>query len=119
MRILGPDGHPIESGPAVPPEARQYVERAKVIAENGDPASALQQMVFAFQYDVSSDLVLDTTCALLALMQQQSGAATSDELEMLCLPSMADRTASVVPLPLLGGPINKAILCWRLSAIRL
>ena len=51
MRILGPDGRPIESEPPVAPEVRQFVERARQIGAQGDPHNALQQMVFAFQTD--------------------------------------------------------------------
>jgi hypothetical protein len=82
MRILGPDGKPIETGPPVSEEMKQIVERAKAIAAQGDPASALQQMVFAFQSDVQSSLVLDTTCELLAQMAQLAGAQQSDELQL-------------------------------------
>ncbi|HLK58163.1 MAG TPA: hypothetical protein VKU00_16470 [Chthonomonadaceae bacterium] len=82
MRILGPDGRPIETAPPVSDEVKQLVERARAIAEQGDPASALQQMVVAFQSDVSSDLVLDTTCALLARLTEMAGATQSEELQM-------------------------------------
>ena len=65
MRILGPDGNPVQTGPPVSDEVKQIVERANAIAtQQGDPASALQQLVFAFQTDVASDLVLDTTIEL-------------------------------------------------------
>ncbi len=82
MRILGPDGQPFESGPPVSEEVKQYVVRAKEIAAQGDPASGLQQLVFAFQTDVNSDLVLDTTCDLLKQMVQITGAEQSDELQL-------------------------------------
>ena len=59
MRILGPDGKPISTAPPVSDEVVQFVERAREIAAQGDPASALQQIVFAFQQDVESDLVID------------------------------------------------------------
>ena len=82
MRILGPNGEPLESVPAVSEEVRQIVERAKAIAAQGDPGTALQQMVYAFQQDVSSDFVLDTTCDLLKQIMQAAGAQQSDELQM-------------------------------------
>ena len=82
MRILGPDGLPLESGPPVSEETRKIVDNAIALAEQGDPAGALQQMVFAFQNDVASDLVLDTTCALLSGMAQMAGAAQSHELDL-------------------------------------
>src|SRR5689334_12617217 len=80
MSILGPDGQPIKSSPPVSDEVKQIVERARELAANGDPSSALQQMVFAFQTDVTSNLVLDTTCELLEQMKQLTGATESDEL---------------------------------------
>lgn len=84
MPILGPDGKPIQSGPPVSDEVKQIVERAKAIAEQGDPASALQQLVFAFQTDVASDLVLDTTIELLTTMATMTGndPAQSEELQL-------------------------------------
>lgn len=82
MRILGPDGQPISSGPPVSDEVKQIVDRAKELLRNGDPAAALQQMVFAFQSDVNSDLVLDTTCDLLQQMAQVAGAASSEEYQL-------------------------------------
>jgi tetratricopeptide (TPR) repeat protein len=82
MRILGPDGQPIQSGPPVAPEVRQAVEQAKAIAEQGEPHNALQQMVFAFQQDVRSDLVIDTTIQLLEQIVKLAGATNSQELEI-------------------------------------
>lgn len=82
MSILGPDGKPIRTGPPVTNEVKQFIERAKAIAEQGDLNSALQQLVFAFQTDVTSDLVLDTTCALLAQMAEMAGVEQSDELQL-------------------------------------
>src|SRR5258708_1997306 len=82
MRILGPDGKPIESGPPISPVVRQFVAQAKEAAGNGDPNSALQQMVFAFQHDVSSNLVLDTTIELLQEIVRMAGATNSQELEI-------------------------------------
>ncbi len=82
MRILGPDGNPISTGSPVSPEVQQIVDRAKEIASKGDAATALQQMVYAFQSDVKSDLVIDTSCDLLRQMMQASGAEQSDELEL-------------------------------------
>src|SRR5579884_2995922 len=82
MRILGPDGRPIETGPPVSAETRKMVEHAKMLADQGNLPAALQQMAIAFQEDVSSDLVLDTTCALLARMSQVAGAEQNPELEM-------------------------------------
>jgi hypothetical protein len=82
MPILGPDGKPIQTGPPVSNEVKEIVERAKAIAAQGDPATALQQMVFAFQTDVNSDLVLDTTCDLLTQIMQATGAEQSDEREL-------------------------------------
>ena len=82
MRILGPDGKPIESGPSVAPEVRQFVEQAKAVAAEGEPHTALQQLVFAFQYDVSSDLVINATIALLEDIVKAAGASNSQELEI-------------------------------------
>lgn len=82
MRILGPDGKPIESGPPVPPGVRQLVEHAKEAAANGEPHNALQQMVFAFQHDVASDLVINTTIELLEAIVKLAGATNSQELEI-------------------------------------
>lgn len=82
MRILGPDGRPVESGPPVSDDVRKIVEQARAIDAAGDPATALQQMVLAFQSDVSSDLVLDATCDLLAGVMRMTGATQSDELQL-------------------------------------
>jgi tetratricopeptide (TPR) repeat protein len=82
MRILGPDGKPIESGPPVAPEVREFVAQAKETAAGGDPHSALQQMVFAFQSDVASDLVIGTTIELLEQIVKLAGASNSQELEI-------------------------------------
>src|SRR5579862_2117595 len=82
MRILGPDGKPIEPEAPVTEEVKQFVERAAAIAADGDPASGLQQLVFAFQQDVNSDLVLNATIDLLTQMVALSGSEQSDELEL-------------------------------------
>src|SRR5579872_557196 len=82
MRILGPDGKPIESGPPVSPEVRQLVDNARKIAASGEPHNALQQMVFAFQHDVTSDLVINTTIELLQQIVKMAGATNSQELEI-------------------------------------
>lgn len=82
MRILGPDGKPIETGPQVTDEVRQLIEQAKAIANQGDPHNALQQMVFAFQSDVTSNLVVDTTVELLEQIVRAAGATNSQELEI-------------------------------------
>jgi hypothetical protein len=82
MRILGPDGNPISSEPAASDEVKALVERAKSAAAEGDPATALQHMVFAFQLDVSSDLVLEATCDLLKQMASAADSEQSDELEL-------------------------------------
>ena len=82
MRILGPDGRPIESGPPVPPQVRQFVDQARAVAKEGEPHNALQQLVFAFQYDVASDLVIDTTIDLLLDIVKAAGATNSQELEI-------------------------------------
>jgi hypothetical protein len=82
MRILGPDGKPISTSPPVNDEVKQFVEQAQSIAAQGDPASALQQIVFAFQQDVNSDLVLDATIELLTQMVAMSGSEQSAELDL-------------------------------------
>lgn len=82
MRILGPDGLPIESGPPVSDEVKQILEQSKAIAATGDVSTALQQLVFAFQKDVNSTSVLDTTCALLEQMMKLQGATESEELQL-------------------------------------
>jgi tetratricopeptide (TPR) repeat protein len=96
MRILGPDGRPIETGPPVSEEVRKIVEQAKANAlqaeqaqaQGNDPAAhqflatALQHLAFAFQSDVTSDLVLDTTCDLLRTMMQAQGHTESEELQL-------------------------------------
>src|SRR5580658_9231139 len=82
MRILGPDGKPISSAPPASEEVTKFVEQARAIAAQGDPANALQQIVFAFQQDVNSDLVLDATIELLGQMVQMSGSDQSAELDL-------------------------------------
>lgn len=82
MPILGPDGNPISSGPPAPDEVKQIVEQAKAIAVQGDLPSALQQLGFAFQYDVSSDLILNTSCDFLEQMQRMRGGQPGGELEL-------------------------------------
>jgi tetratricopeptide (TPR) repeat protein len=66
----------------VAPEVVQAVEQAKAIAAQGEPHNALQQMVFAFQQDVRSDLVIDTTIELLEQIVKLAGATNSQELEI-------------------------------------
>ncbi|MDW8208109.1 MAG: hypothetical protein RMJ43_09750 [Chloroherpetonaceae bacterium] len=56
MSILGPDGKPLETGPPAPEEAKQIVQQARTIAAQGDWQTAINQLGFAFQYDVSSNL---------------------------------------------------------------
>ena len=85
MRILGPDGLPIGGGGAsenVTPEVRQMVEQAQAAAAQGDLQNALQAMVMAFQQDVTSDLVLDTTIDLLGRMAQERGDQEGVELQL-------------------------------------
>src|SRR4051794_10026496 len=82
MRILGPDGQPIETGPPVSDEVKEIIERVKAVAAQGDPSTALQQLIFAFQTDVRSSLVQDTTIDLLRQMVALSGAENSDELQL-------------------------------------
>lgn len=83
MRILGPDGRPIESGPPVKESVRQAVDHAKELAAQGDPQNALQQLVMAYQEDISSDLILDATCEILAQIGQMQGSAQpSEELQL-------------------------------------
>ena len=41
MRILGPDGRPIETGPPVSEEVRKMVEHAKSLADQGNLPAAL------------------------------------------------------------------------------
>ncbi len=83
MRILGPDGNPIANDEGISDEVRQFVERARQASEEGgDPASGLQQLVFAFQQDVTSDLVIGATVDLLTKMAQLNGADNSDELDL-------------------------------------
>lgn len=84
-RILGPDGTPIGGGDAkeiISDEVKEIVSRAKEIAAQGDPLTALQQMVFAFQTDVSSDLVLNTTIDLLNGVAASQGVEQSDEQQL-------------------------------------
>lgn len=85
MRILGPDGLPIGGSGAsdnVTPEVRQMVEQAQAAAAQGDLQNALQAMVMAFQQDVTSDLVLDTTIDLLGRMAQERGDQEGIELQL-------------------------------------
>ena len=80
--ILGPDGQPIGGGAddsTVSEEVKEIIKRAKEIAAQGDAPSALQQMVYAFQEDVSSTLVIETTLDLLKQIAQAQGVAQSDE----------------------------------------
>lgn len=86
MPILGPDGQPISSGGSTPPDSaeaeqvRQIVEHSKLVAQQGDPRSALMQMVYAFQNDVSSDLVVDTTIEILEQLRELTGQEQNTEL---------------------------------------
>jgi tetratricopeptide (TPR) repeat protein len=83
--LLGPDGQPIGGGANdanVSDEVKEIIARAKEIAAQGDAAQALQQMVFAFQTDVSSDLVVNTTLGLLGQIAQAQGAQQSDEQQL-------------------------------------
>ena len=85
--ILGPDGQPIGGGTdlstsEVSDEVKEVIARVNEMAAAGDTQSALQQMVVAFQTDVSSDLVLNTVISLLRQMAQAQGAQQSDELEL-------------------------------------
>jgi tetratricopeptide (TPR) repeat protein len=83
MRILGPDGNPIANDEGISDEVREFVQRARHAAEEAnDPASGLQQLVFAFQQDVTSDLVIGATVELLTKMAELSGAENTDELEL-------------------------------------
>lgn len=82
MRILGPDGQPIETGPPVSDEVKQIVEQSLQIAQQGDPATALQRLVFAYQSDVTSNLVLDTTIDLLQQIAKATGSQQGDELAL-------------------------------------
>ena len=86
MRILGPDGLPLggsDDGDAnVTPEVRQMVEQAKAAAAQGDLQNALQAMVMAFQSDVTSDLVVNTTIDLLGRMAQDRGDQEGVELQI-------------------------------------
>lgn len=82
MPILGPDGKPIQTGPPAPEESKQIVEQSRAIAAQGDFQAAINQMGFAFQYDVSSDLVLNTTCEFLGQIAQARGGEQAGELEL-------------------------------------
>ena len=101
MAILGPDGQPIRSTSSpdadVPEEVRQAVEQAKAFAAEGQQEAiaqgqpelalqgyqqGLQQMVVAFQQDVSSDYVLDATIELLKGVASVRGDAQADELQL-------------------------------------
>jgi tetratricopeptide (TPR) repeat protein len=82
MPILGPDGNPIESGPPAPDEVKQIVEQAKALAAQGDVQTALQQLGFAFQYDVSSDLILNTSCDFLEQINRARSGQAGGEVEL-------------------------------------
>ncbi len=101
MAILGPDGQPIRSTRSndadVPEEVRQAVTQAQEFVEAGRADAAaqgqpelalqglqqgLQQMVVAFQQDVSSDFVLNATIDLLRGVAELRGDAQADELQM-------------------------------------
>lgn len=82
MAILGPDGKPINSGPPTPPEVVEMVKQAQQMAGEGNLPQALQQMAFAFQLDVSSDVVLNATCELLKQMAQAAGDPNSVEMQL-------------------------------------
>ncbi|MCS6775339.1 MAG: tetratricopeptide repeat protein, partial [Chthonomonadaceae bacterium] len=73
----------LEIGPPAPEEAKQIVQQARTIAAQGDWQTAINQLGFAFQYDVSSDLVLDACCDLLEkAFHANQHAGTSAELEL-------------------------------------
>jgi len=82
MRILGPDGQPIETGPPISKEIQEFVDQAREAAAAGDPATALQHMAIAFQSDVNSDLVINTSVELLRQMAQLEGNTESEELQL-------------------------------------
>jgi hypothetical protein len=82
MRILGPDGRPLNNEPPVKDEVRQIVEQSRALAAQGDPQTALQQLVLAFQQDVTSDLVLNATCELLAHIAHLAGSQPGEELQL-------------------------------------
>lgn len=85
MPILGPDGKPYRSSSAyseAAPEVIQIVEQAKLASEQGDPLLGLQQMISAYQSDVTSDIVVDATIELLQKSLDASGQETSDEIQL-------------------------------------
>lgn len=82
MTLLGPDGKPIRRYPEVSEEVRQIVEQARSVAAQGEPLLALQHLAMAYQQDIASDLVIDTTIELLKQGAQQSGIQTNDELTL-------------------------------------
>ncbi len=73
MRILGPDGQPLSSGPQPSDEIKQAVAQALELANSGNLEPALQQMALVFQQDVVSDLVIDTTLQLITAMSELTG----------------------------------------------
>jgi tetratricopeptide (TPR) repeat protein len=81
MSLLGPDGKPIRRANEAP-GVREFVQQAKTMARQGAPDQALQQMVFAFQRDVKSDLVVNTTCELLEQLAQARGDEQNEELQL-------------------------------------
>jgi len=87
-KILGPDGRPIggsddsSNSSNVSDEVKEIVTRAKEIAAQGDPLTGLQQMVFAFQSDVSSNLVIETTIDLLHAVASSQGVQDSEEQQL-------------------------------------
>jgi len=82
MRILGPDGKPIVSESQDAPAVREHVEAARASIAEGVPQAGLQRMVFAFQEDVTSDIVIQTTIELLEEIVKMAGASNSQELEV-------------------------------------
>ncbi|MBC7526897.1 MAG: hypothetical protein H7308_05045 [Chthonomonadaceae bacterium] len=120
MAILGPDGQPIRStlsnAADVPEEVRQAVEQAQEFAAQakreaaaqGQPELALQgvqqglqQMVVAFQQDVSSDFVLNATIDLLREVATIRGDAQADELQLF--EQLRDNRNEVEPYYAIGS----------------
>lgn len=71
MAILGTDGKPISKGTQPKPEVVEMLNKIKNTEEQGGLALALQQMAAVFQFDVTSDSVLETACSLLERMHQE------------------------------------------------
>lgn len=82
MGILGPDGQPYRQQPVEPASAAaEYVQQAVELAAQSDFQAALQQMVAAFQVDVTSDTVIDTTVQIMAQIAT-SDPVTAEELRL-------------------------------------